>query len=68
MIVYVVEVGVYAERFIWAVCSTLKKAKEAGEENHTTGPDDWRQTSDDEWDNGRDMGDLVTIYAFKLDP
>jgi hypothetical protein len=60
--VYVVECGVYAERYIEGVYNSLDAAK-AG---HVTGKSGWRDLGDDEWDNGLDMGDAVLIMSYDV--
>jgi hypothetical protein len=60
--VYVVECGVYAERYIAGVYRTLEAAKA----DWATGKDGWRDLSDNEWDNGLDMSDAVLITSFDV--
>jgi hypothetical protein len=69
--VYVVEEGVYAERWVSGVYASLEAAQEANpipEQPTTTTYDGqgWRQVREGHWTNGLDYGELVAITEYDV--
>ena len=60
MKVYVLESGVYANRFIRGIYSTLAKAQ-MGQ------PGQWTEVEDDYWSNGLDWDDARGITMYEVD-
>jgi len=62
LILYVVECGVYAERYLAGVYLSAEEAKK----DHAHKDDNWTEDEHGNWDNGQDMLNAVSVWAFDL--
>jgi hypothetical protein len=60
--VFVVELGVYAERLVVGVHPTIEQAKDG----HKTAEGGWQEHDGPWWSNGLDMGEAVTITSYEV--
>lgn len=59
--VFIVERGVYNDRYIDGVYATLESAM-------ASAPGKWQESSENMWDNDKDWGDAASIWREEVKP